>query len=191
MKKWLQIIKFWFCKKPDYNKWFKSKKKYDKYIKNNFINTLKSAENGDLFHWIYQKDSFLALIILLDQFSRHIYRGTINAYKNDNMAINIVKLCINKYINKLDVYEKIFILLPFQHSENISDQYYGIKLLKNMILNETSSKKYVLEDLFYHQKKHCELIEKFNRFPKRNKIYGIKSTKDEKIYIENNIKYDY
>ena len=152
MKKWLQIIKFWFCKKPDYNKWFKSKKKYDKYIKNNFINTLKSAENGDLFHWIYQKDSFLALIILLDQFSRHIYRGTINAYKNDNMAINIVKLCINKYINKLDVYEKIFILLPFQHSENISDQYYGIKLLKNMILNETSSKKYVLEDLFYNHK---------------------------------------
>ena len=186
------ILNFWFKKKPDFKKWFQSGKKYDKYIKNNFIDVLKLAEKGNLFHWIYNKNSFIALIILLDQFSRHIYRGTKYAYKNDILVINILYLCLDKYIDKLDVFEKIFIVVPFQHSENINDQYYGIKLLHNFIYNEKNDyHKSILKNILYHQKKHCKVIEIFGRFPKRNKFYNIKSSFKETEYIKNNKKYDY
>ena len=70
-----EILDYWFPKdgKADYNKWFIKSKDYDKEIKDKFYDLLKEAEQGKGFGWLVSKDSFLAYIILMDQFSRHIY----------------------------------------------------------------------------------------------------------------------
>lgn len=193
MNTWVnKIIDFWFKKTPDYKKWFESGEKYDTYIKTHFVEILQCAEKGALFHWMYNKKSFIALVILLDQFSRHIYRGSTDAYKNDKMVLDIIKVGLHTYIHELDVFEKIFIVVPFQHSVDLCDQYRGIRLLQQLIESETSPyNQSILKNILYHQKRHCLVIERFGRFPKRNKYYGILSTKEETEYIRNNPTYDY
>ena len=77
-----QILDYWF-KYGNFKKWFTSGQLYDKEITEKFSFILKEAEKGNLLHWLKDSRSFLAHIILLDQFSRHIYRGKPDAYKND------------------------------------------------------------------------------------------------------------
>ena len=96
------------------------------------------------------------------------------------------------YLDEMKSNEKIFVLLPFQHSENLKDQKLGVKILKNLIKNEHDEKeKNILRKLLFHQKKHLEVIQKFGRFPKRNNILGRENTEEEVDYIDENQKYDY
>ena len=98
------IPKFWFNKNPD----------TDNYIKENFYNLLKLAENHKLNFWKTNYKGHLALIILLDQFSRHIYRDTIEVYKNDIIALNYAREFFLENRDKdLTILEKIMTLMPF------------------------------------------------------------------------------
>ena len=81
------VLDFWYSSDIDYNKWFENGRDYDYFIKKKFSNLLYAAENGYLLDWLSTKYSYLALIILLDQFSRHIYRDTDKAYQNVEVGI--------------------------------------------------------------------------------------------------------
>ena len=185
------VLDFWYELPLDYHKWFTYGRDYDIIIKKKFSNLLYAAENGYLLDWITTKYSYLALIILLDQFSRHIYRGTKKAYENDEICLLFSQMGLD-YLDEMKSNEKIFVLLPFQHSENLKDQKLGVKILKNLIKNEHDEKeKNILRKLLFHQKKHLEVIQKFGRFPKRNNILGRENTEEEVDYIDENQKYDY
>ena len=85
-----EILNYWFSNglyKPDYDKWFLKSQDYDKEITEKFGDLLKEAELGKGFGWLHTKESYVAYIILLDQFSRHIYRGSGDSFKNDNGVI--------------------------------------------------------------------------------------------------------
>ena len=96
------ILKYWFTgnKNADFKRWFNNGNKYDEEIKDKFFIVLKEAEKGNLLHWLGNSNSFLAHIILLDQFSRHIYRGTPNAYKNDQKILLFTEMALDQYLDK-------------------------------------------------------------------------------------------
>lgn len=184
-----KILKYWYNDNLRYfneDKWFKNGNKLDKEISEKFSKILLLAEKGKLEYWNETKDGFLAHTLLLDQFSRHIYRNTPKAYGNDKLCITITDKYILCYINQLKPLESLFALMPYQHSENLCKQNTGIFLIKYLLAKEKT--KYgikLYKKILHHQKEHAKLIEKFRRFPKRNKILNIKSTKKELQYILN------
>ena len=187
-----EILDFWFKDGIDFKKWFMSKTKYDKIIKDKFFELLKLAEDGCYLEWLSYHKSYLAMIILLDQFSRHIYRGTKDAYKNDKKARLFAEMALDMHLNNFTAAEKMFVLMPYQHSENLEDQKFGKKMLENLIKNEKNiNEKNILNKALYHQKRHLEVIKKFGRFPKRNEFLGRESTEEEVDYMDENEKYDY
>ena len=188
----LKILDFWFQNPIDFEKWFMSKKKYDTFIKNHFLKILNEAEKGNYLEWLSYPKSYLAMIILLDQFSRHIYRDTYKAYQNDEKALLFTEMGLDIHLNKFTAAEKMFVLMPYQHSENLDDQYFGVKMLTNLIKNEKNiSERNILKKALYHQKRHLNVIKNFGRFPKRNVYLKRESTEDEIDYIDENQQYDY
>jgi uncharacterized protein (DUF924 family) len=92
---------------------------YDEEIKEKFGDLLKEAEHGKGFGWLVSKDSYVAHIILMDQFSRHIYRGKGDAFKNDKGCLIFVELGWELYKEELKGYEFMFAFMPYMHTENI------------------------------------------------------------------------
>jgi uncharacterized protein (DUF924 family) len=100
---------------------------YDEEIKEKFGDLLKEAEQGKGFGWLHTKDSYVAYIILLDQFSRHIYRGSGDSYKNDTGVMIFTELGFDLYREQLNGYEFMFAFMPYMHIENIEYQTKGGK----------------------------------------------------------------
>ena len=182
------IHNYWFRDQLDFDRWFKTSHHYDSEIKSLFSDVLKQAERGVLESWSNTQDGFVSYIILLDQFSRQIYRNSHKAYSNDTRAINFVRKHLPRYIKTLSVIELLFVLMPFQHSESLEDQEEGMELLTHLIrTRRKKSEKDILSHALSYQKSHYEVIKKFGRFPKRNSfIPNRNSTKAELKYISQN-----
>ena len=180
-------------------------------MKNKFGDLLKNGEQGKCFGWLHTKDSYVAYIILLDQFSRHIYRGSGDSFKNDNGLMIFVELGWDIYKKELKGYEFMFAFMPYMHTENITyqkkgfDYFYQHKKLYgselscerlltksiNPVYSESNSnqseydKEYImLQSMETHVKGHFETIKLYGRFPKRNDVLDRKSTQDELEYME-------
>ena len=202
------ILDYWFSKgiyTPDYDKWFMKSQDYDEEIKQKFGDLLKEAERGKGFGWLHTKDSYLAYIILLDQFSRHIYRGKGDAFKNDNGLMIFVELGWNTYLKQLKGYEFMFAFMPYMHSEMCEHQKNGKKiyeshknkcerkvrdLQKNITetsvndLRNLQTEMKMIKDMQVHVDGHLDTIRRFCRFPKRNKALCRESTPAEIAYME-------
>jgi len=126
------ILDYWFPKdgSADFDKWFMKSSEYDEEIKEKFGDLLKEAENGGGFGWLASKDSFVAYIILTDQFSRHIYRGLGDAYKNDISTMIFTKLGFDLYRHQLVGYEFMFAFMPYMHTESLKYQKKGEKIFR-------------------------------------------------------------
>ena len=164
------VLDFWYELPLDYHKWFTYGRDYDIIIK--------------------KKYSYLALIILLDQFSRHIYRGTGKAYQNDELTLLLVHMGLF-YLHDMNAKEQIFILLPFQHSENIQNSRYGLTILQNLIkTTKEYSEKNILKRLEFHHNRHLDALIKYGRFPWRNKTLRRESSEKEIDYLDENPDYN-
>ena len=182
------ILNYWFTEnhESDFKRWFQEGKGYDQEIIHKFKKILHLAEQGKLLHWFGSKKGYLAHIILLDQFSRHIYRNTSKAYSNDALALYFMELGLSRYLHTFSAREQMFVLMPYQHTNDIEKQHSGVTILKNLVQNSNTKNKNLLRVALQHQKAHCKVIEKFNRFPKRNKDLNLISTAAETKYILNN-----
>ena len=206
IKKSEEILEYWLPKngKPNYDKWFMKSKDYDEEIKNKFEMILKEAEEGKGFSWLITKDSYLAHIILMDQFSRHIYRNNGDSFKNDKGNLIFTELGLDVYLDDLNNYELMFAFMPYMHSEIKIYQDKGLekfKITKNKIkyklldpnLNNDEKEQYkknlkILNDMETYMDQHHDVITRFGRFPKRNVLLNRKSTKEELDYINNEAK---
>lgn len=158
------ILDYWFPKdgNPDYDKWFMNGANYDEEIKEKFNDLLKEAEKGKGYGWLVSKDSFVAYIILMDQFSRHIYRGTTDAFKNDNGIMIFTELGFELYREQLKGYEFMFAFMPYMHTESLLYQRKG-QIYFNQHLNlykgnrgmiyQNSGTRYVEQSQFMVQEK--------------------------------------
>tara|TARA_B110000008_G_C16785023_1_gene490303 strand:- start:235 stop:753 length:519 start_codon:yes stop_codon:yes gene_type:complete len=163
------------------DKWFAASATYDDYITTTFKSTLKMAEGGHLIGWTQHRDSFVALIVLLDQFSRHIYRGNANAFQNDSAALTVATAGIDVYYDQLNKYEKLFVLMPFTHAENVASQQKGLQYINSERTKCPDDPWW--KEVHQHAIGHLHVIKTFARFPKRNRVLGRRSTPAEIQYM--------
>lgn len=136
---------------------------------------MEQAKACELYEWRSDPEDALAEIIVLDQLSRNIYRGTPQAYAQDNLALELAQEAIEKGYDKgLSPHKLQFLYMPFMHSES--------KLIheRAMKLFEAVGDAALLED----EKKHKEIIDRFGRYPHRNKILGRQSTSEEEEFLK-------
>ena len=174
MAKKEEILNFWFkeCNKEN---WFKKNYDFDQIIENIFSNTIEDAIGGKFYEWEDTETGCLALIIILDQFTRNVFRDNPRAYVGDNKALVLSQKCCDKeYLKNPDIQRRKFMLMPMMHSEKITVQEAALPLFK----------KYTSEKDYEYAKKHHEIIARFGRFPHRNVILGRKSTNDELLFLK-------
>lgn len=184
---YLNILNFWFVKLSNSKDWFLSGNKYDEIIKEKFKDYLDFYDEYGLESWESKPKSCLALIILLDQFPRHIYRDTQDAFKYELEVARISDDNYNKYKNELNAYERLFFLLPLRHAESILYQEISINIWKDMIEKEMvffeKKEQELLKKGLGKAIKDHDIIIKFGRFPHRNKVYKRQHTHEERIFL--------
>ena len=169
-----EVLNFWFKEcKPE--QWFKKNEDFDKMIKNRFFIAIENSIAGKLGNWEESETGCLALIILLDQFTRNVFRDTPQAFAGDKRALALSQLCCDKdYLINPDVHNRQFMLMPMMHSENLAVQDAALPLFK----------KYASGKDYEYAEKHRYFIARFGRFPHRNVILGRKSTHEELEFLK-------
>ena len=167
------ILNFWF-KESQPKDWFKKDKKFDDTIKFRFFDLIMSSLNNELQHWKINSEGSLALIILLDQFTRNVFRGSEKSFSGDTMALEISLYCIKEDYLSISKQEWChFFLIPMMHSEDLNIQNQSLPLFK----------KYTAENTYNFAVKHQKIISEFGRFPHRNIVLGRKSTVQELAFL--------
>ena len=186
------ILHFWFGAFPtpytaDASKtdmWFKNGAAYDSEIFMNFGVDYDRAINGELDHWVDSYRGRLALIILLDQFSRHIHRGTKQAFAQDEKA---QALCIDGIgagdDARCHAVERSFFYLPLEHAEDIEKQELSVRAFTQLVRDVPEQYQKPFESSLSFARSHHYVIEKFGRFPELNEILGRESTAEEVEFI--------
>ena len=169
-----KILDFWFIdSKPE--DWFKKNDMYDKKIRSLFWEDYNKATKNEYDDWQDDPSECLALVILLDQFSRNLFRDKKEAFDQDHKA----RLAVNQgiYLGHLQVLnetERLFFLLPLIHSEELIDHERAYALSDKYLKNHPD-----IEKIKKFWADHTRAIEKFRRYPHRNKILGRQSTDEE------------
>ena len=172
------ILHFWFNESSP-NDWFTNNINFDKKIRQKFMQDYNKAINNKYDKWQDVAKECLALIIILDQFSRNLFRNNSKAFSMDKKACIISKKAINQnYLKKLSQNEILFLILPLIHSENLNNHTQHHNLLDV----------YLMKHPEYGQMKkfakiHTNIIKRFKRYPYRNKVLGRETTKQEKQYL--------
>ncbi|CDW86868.1 membrane protein [Stylonychia lemnae] len=203
-KKVKQILNFWFTENYDRHstlppallrKWFNPTQAIDDQIKQHFFQDLHNLKSGQYNDWENHRDGKLASVILADQFSRNIFRRQKDAFEYDEISLRICRQILkqDKIYNQYKNFEKVFILLPFEHSENLDDQqtcYYNLKLLAdNIVKDGYYDAEVAMNMMIKYSYQHLKVIEEFGRFPHRNEVLGRQSTPNELEYLKDGQRY--
>ena len=164
------LLDFWF--KQDRKAWFEKIPAFDVEIRDRFLPLYENALEERLAHWMREPRSCLALIILLDQFPRNMFRGTARAFAADPLALKAARAIVDQGWDKpLSPEEQMFAYLPFEHSEALEDQERSLKLFEG-------------NANFEWARKHWEIVRRFGRFPHRNDALGRASTPEEIEFLK-------
>ncbi len=164
------ILTFWFTESAPKD-WFSKNDAFDSKINTRFGELVERALLAQLDSWIAERPSRLALILLLDQFTRNIYRDTPRAFAGDDMALAICLKAISdgQLDAEEDVAKRQFLLMPMMHAEDIDIQERSLPIFKQ----------YTSEQTFDYAVKHRDIIARFGHFPHRNAILGRPSSAEE------------
>jgi uncharacterized protein (DUF924 family) len=180
-----EILDFWFGKSnsPEFGKsqkkWFEKNVDFDSEVRSRFLSQYELAVSGQLDSWQDSAQECLALIIILDQFSRNMFRGTSQAFATDSKALIAADRAVkNKFDRSLLAVQRWFLYLPFEHSENIEHQQKSVELFSQ--LGGDSENEMVID----YARRHLEIIERFGRFPHRNQILGRETTPEEAEFLK-------
>jgi uncharacterized protein (DUF924 family) len=170
-----EILQFWF-EEIEQSSWFRKDAEFDSALCERFGATLRAARAGELDDWHETPAGSLALIIVLDQFSRNCYRESPEAFAADAKAVALTVDGIERGFDKqLTLEQRAFYYLPLRHAEDLEMQRLGLAKTREINAEGYGSDKYALN--------HLELIERFGRFPHRNKVLGRESTPEEKLFL--------
>ncbi|NVJ62157.1 MAG: DUF924 domain-containing protein [Gammaproteobacteria bacterium] len=168
------VLTFWFDElKP--SQWWKKDFELDQLITEKFAHCHESATKGELFSWREMPEGRLAEIIVLDQFSRNIFRNDPRSFAFDGMALVLSQCAIDQQLDtKLSQTQRLFLYMPFMHSESMVIHEKAVLLFTDLGLAEN------LE----FELKHKAIIDKYGRYPHRNEILGRASTRQELEFLE-------
>lgn len=169
------ILHFWFIETKPYQ-WFRRDNIFDAECRQRFSGLHQLAATGRLNVWRGQPRSALALILLLDQFSRNLFRDTPRTFAYDAMALGVAEDAIRRRFNfRFESRERAFFYMPFMHSEDLAAQERSVALFKAQ-LPGTLNLPYAVE--------HHDIVKRFGRFPHRNKVLGRTSTPAEIAFLK-------
>ena len=170
-----EVIEFWFGPEPGKKRdeWFERNDAFDAEIRDRFGELHARAAAGNCDHWMETPRGALALIVMLDQFSRNLHRGSAAAFASDAKALAFAEAAIAKGWDKqFTEAEQIFFYLPHEHSEDLAVQNRSVELF-------SQTKDWDLQ----YAESHRQLIERFGRFPHRNAALGRENTPEEEEYL--------
>lgn len=167
------VLDFWFAAGED--KWFEKSDDFDAEISARFKAHHEAARQGAYDDWAETADGGLALIILLDQFPRNIYRDSADAYAADAKALAHARALVEEGFDmELPQQVRMWIYMPYEHSEDLADQERCIELMERSALADVIEWAYL----------HADIIRRFGRFPHRNAVLSRESTPEEIKFLE-------
>jgi len=175
------VLTFWFGDGPadgPRKAWFAKDAEFDRICRERFGATHAAASVGELDHWQETPAGALALTVVLDQLSRNMYRGTAAAFAQDARALAVARSAVERgFDRQLPPLRRMFLYLPFEHSEDGADQARSVALFESLRGEQW------LDEAVDYAHRHRVVIERFGRFPHRNAILGRQSTTAELEYL--------
>ncbi|MXS85421.1 DUF924 domain-containing protein [Nitrosomonas sp. HPC101] len=169
-----EVLSFWFHESEE-RLWFSANTHFDELIRQRFSALIQQAAAAELFSWRATAEGRLAEIIVLDQFSRNIYRNTSQAFAQDSMALVLAQeAVVSGALQSLNQKQRGFLLLPYMHSE--SRQIH--------ITAEVLHKDFASARSYGHELRHKAIVDHFGRYPHRNTILGRISTSEEQEFLK-------
>lgn len=177
------VLEFWFVAHKD--AWWKKSDAFDREIATRFGKTLEQAALGALDAWTATPKGRLALVLVLDQFSRNIYRNDSRAFEHDVQALDLtLEALASGEDQALDVVERTFLYMPLMHAENADLQRTSVAAFERALdVAPPQLARHVASGLDA-AKKHAEIIERFGRFPHRNAVLDRASTAEEAEFLQ-------
>jgi uncharacterized protein (DUF924 family) len=188
-----RVLSFWFGEldaeglaHPDtQRRWFTKDEEFDAALRDNFLADHRAIVGEEREHWLVDPRGRLAYVVVLDQFSRNMFRGTPEMFANDPQALRAAKGCIEKGADRaLAVAERQFMYMPFMHSEDLADQDRCIELFTALRDEQTGRCRDNVENALRFAQMHRDIVAKYGRFPHRNAILGRPSTPEETKFLE-------
>jgi uncharacterized protein (DUF924 family) len=168
-----QVLDFWFGVDP--KKWYAKDDAFDAEIRQRFLSTYEAAAAGRLTDWEETPESALALVIVLDQFSRNMFRVSPRTFAADALALAAAKHAVERgFDQKLELAKRNFFYLPFMHSEDLADQERCVILVR-----QNSD-----ENTLKFAELHADIIRRFGRFPHRNALLSRATTPEEQAFLD-------
>jgi uncharacterized protein (DUF924 family) len=166
-----EVLEFWFGSEddPEYGRfreeWFRKDPDFDARITARFADLYEEAASGELDGWREAAESCLALVIVLDQFPRNMFRGD-------------AKYAVEHALDReLPAFQRMFLYMPFMHSESVEDQRLSVELFERLAGEEGAP------DVVSYAVGHRDIVERFGRFPHRNEILGRETTPEEAVFL--------
>jgi uncharacterized protein (DUF924 family) len=167
------VLAFWRAVGPD--KWFEKDAALDAEIRARFLPTYEAAAAGDLARWATTPEGALALIVVLDQFPRNMFRGDARTYAADPQARAVAVAALARGFDRHFAYADCqFMYLPLSHSEDLADQERAVALYRDA----------GDEEGLRYAEQHADIIRRFGRFPHRNAILGRETTPAEQAFLD-------
>jgi len=180
-----EVLDFWFGEagSPEYGKprqvWFNKSDAFDDTIRTRFLDLHLRAADGQLKQWEAQPHSLLALIVVLDQFPRNLFRGTSRAFATDTQALAAAQLALERGFDLMLLPVQCwFVYLPFEHAEDLALQHRSLQLFESLRSDPDSA------GSVDYARRHFEIIARFGRFPHRNAVLGRASTLEELEFLQ-------
>jgi uncharacterized protein (DUF924 family) len=163
--------------------WFTKSAAFDAMLASQFSRAIDRAVLGELASWSATPLGTLALIVLLDQFSRNIFRGSPKAFTGDRMALSLAKSLVASAADRTlpTVFHRVFVYMPFEHDESLESQRESVQRFMQLSL-ETDDP--AIHDNLAYARRHAGVIERFGRFPHRNAILGRQTTPAESEWLK-------
>lgn len=191
------ILQFWFQtltdetpidkSKPPAKLWFNGGRAFDEEIRQKFLTDYEKAKAGEYKDWEATARGALALVILFDQFPRNMFRNSPQAFETDALALDVVSRSVYEGIDKdLALVERVFLYMPFMHSESLSFQEEGVRAFEGIV--EESKQKSPQNTPYFeynlkYARQHRDIIAQFGRFPHRNATLNRTLTAPEEAFL--------
>jgi uncharacterized protein (DUF924 family) len=166
-----EILAFW--RKAGRDRWYRKDDAFDAEVRRRYLDLWRAAAAGELSLWEANDDGALALVIVLDQFPRNMFRGEAQAFSSDAAARDVAARAVARGTDaRIEPLLQEFLYMPFMHSEHLPDQLRCVELFRNS------------EENIKYAEEHADIIRRFGRFPHRNRLLGRATTPEEQAYLD-------
>lgn len=179
-----EVLDFWFGREDEEkygefrDEWFQKDEEFDRQVRERFLEDYERAARGEYDGWREEPESCLALVILLDQFPRNLFRDDPKTHATDDKALGVSHEAVRDGLDqKLQPFQRHFLYVPFMHSEDLEDQQRSVALFQR--LAEEGG-----PDVTGFAEGHRDIVARFGRFPHRNEVVGRRTTPEEAEFLE-------